>query len=437
MLVKQSVHWTAYVSPGGYAWQSKPITRGYTGHEQLDPVGLVHMNGRVYDPELGRFLSPDAVIQDVSNLQTINAYSYVLNNPLSLTDPTGFFFQGLFRAIGGAFKAVFRAMRAAFRAVLRSAIGRAILQIIACIPSPVSAATCAGASAAMTLATGGSVVDAIKSAAFAFVQTYAFAYVGSYLRDVGLAGNYLAKGLVHGVVGGAMSMAQGGGFVQGFAGSAIGAVGGMVAGESGLVGSYGDGISELQLARAAISAAAGCAASAATGGKCAPAAVTAAFASIYNGDRGAFLGAYAGAYGGALAGGSLTAVCAFFTGGGCATAGPYIVTGGAMIGRAVGGALGSGIEDWVFSDGDPPTTDDLIKDAQARYPNKAGKFEDHHEDPKYMGGDPKGPTRRIDAAYHQDITNEFRRHHGYGLGNLPEAQRKLIMDEVYKKFPLP
>ena len=94
--------------------------------------------------------------------------------------------------------------------VLRFAIGRAIIQILACIPSPVSAATCAGAAAALTLATGGSVLDAIKSAAFAFVQMEVFSHVGAYLRDVGLAGDFLAKGLVHGVVGGAMSMAQGG-----------------------------------------------------------------------------------------------------------------------------------------------------------------------------------------------------------------------------------
>ena len=54
-------------------WQNGRITRGYTGHEQLDPIGLVHMNGRVYDPELGRFLSADPFIQDATNLQALNA----------------------------------------------------------------------------------------------------------------------------------------------------------------------------------------------------------------------------------------------------------------------------------------------------------------------------------------------------------------------------
>jgi hypothetical protein len=59
------------------------------------------MNGRVYDPELGRFLSADPFVQDASNAQSWNRYDYVLNNPLSMTDPTGFFFGSIFHAIGG------------------------------------------------------------------------------------------------------------------------------------------------------------------------------------------------------------------------------------------------------------------------------------------------------------------------------------------------
>ena len=48
------------------------------------------MNGRIYDPLLGRFLSADVVVQVASNLQSYNRYSYVFNNPLSHTDPSGF-----------------------------------------------------------------------------------------------------------------------------------------------------------------------------------------------------------------------------------------------------------------------------------------------------------------------------------------------------------
>jgi RHS repeat-associated protein len=64
--------------------------RGFTGHETIPTAGLVNMNGRMYDPVLGRFLSPDPVIQAPDNLQSYNHYSYVLNNPLRYTDPTGY-----------------------------------------------------------------------------------------------------------------------------------------------------------------------------------------------------------------------------------------------------------------------------------------------------------------------------------------------------------
>ena len=63
--------------------------RGYTGHEHLERTGLIHMNGRVYDPAIGRFLSPDPIVADASFSQSWNAYSYALNSPLSYSDPSG------------------------------------------------------------------------------------------------------------------------------------------------------------------------------------------------------------------------------------------------------------------------------------------------------------------------------------------------------------
>ena len=64
--------------------------RGFTGHEHLSELGIIHMNGRLYDPVLGRFLQADPIIQAPHNAQSHNRYSYVLNNPLSFTDPSGF-----------------------------------------------------------------------------------------------------------------------------------------------------------------------------------------------------------------------------------------------------------------------------------------------------------------------------------------------------------
>ena len=63
---------------------------GFTGHEQLDRTGFVHMNGRLYDPVLGRFVSPDPVVKWPLRSQNWNRYSYVLNNPMKYTDPSGY-----------------------------------------------------------------------------------------------------------------------------------------------------------------------------------------------------------------------------------------------------------------------------------------------------------------------------------------------------------
>lgn len=68
--------------------------RGFTGHEMLDKLDLVHMNGRFYDPLVARFISADPIIQDPEHSQSYNRYSYVRNNPTNLTDPTGFISEG-------------------------------------------------------------------------------------------------------------------------------------------------------------------------------------------------------------------------------------------------------------------------------------------------------------------------------------------------------
>ena len=70
------------------------FSRGFTGHEHLDEFGLINMNGRCYDPLLGRVLSPDPELQDPSNIQNYNRYSYCLNNPLKYTDPSGYYIYG-------------------------------------------------------------------------------------------------------------------------------------------------------------------------------------------------------------------------------------------------------------------------------------------------------------------------------------------------------
>jgi RHS repeat-associated protein len=64
--------------------------RGYTMHEHLDEVGIIHMNGRIYDPLMARFMSADPIVQSPDDLRSFNRYSYVWNNPMRMFDPTGF-----------------------------------------------------------------------------------------------------------------------------------------------------------------------------------------------------------------------------------------------------------------------------------------------------------------------------------------------------------
>lgn len=67
--------------------------RGYCGHEMLNDLQLINMNGRMYDPYLGRFLSPDSYVQLPTSAQSFNRYSYCLNNPLKYVDLDGEWFE--------------------------------------------------------------------------------------------------------------------------------------------------------------------------------------------------------------------------------------------------------------------------------------------------------------------------------------------------------
>ena len=82
---RRNADWTVPGAP-----VSSSHTRGYTGHEHLDEHQLIHMNGRVYDPVIARFTSADPLIPEPSDSQSWNRYSYVRNNPLGYTDPSGF-----------------------------------------------------------------------------------------------------------------------------------------------------------------------------------------------------------------------------------------------------------------------------------------------------------------------------------------------------------
>ncbi len=96
-IVKQRLIYSPFGERGvissetGMVSNIKPVTNlSFTGHEELEEFSLVHMKGRVYDPKLKRFLSPDPIINDKHSAPSYNRYSYVFNNPLKYTDPSGY-----------------------------------------------------------------------------------------------------------------------------------------------------------------------------------------------------------------------------------------------------------------------------------------------------------------------------------------------------------
>ena len=103
-----------------------------------------------------------------------------------------------------------------FKAVLDVPILRALIQIVGCAP-PHGTITCGPTVAALTLAAGGSLADAFKAAAFSVAQMGVFTAVGVIFDTA----HVLVQSAVHGVVSGALSVAQGGKFLTGFLSGAV------------------------------------------------------------------------------------------------------------------------------------------------------------------------------------------------------------------------
>lgn len=212
--------------------------RGYTGHEHLDDLALVHMNGRIYDPMLGRFLSADPFVQDPYNTQSFNRYAYVLNNPLALTDPSGYF------SLGRIFKSLFRGLlflKPIKRIVAKSRFLQTVIRIAAAAAGPQWAAL---ASAYLANVNGGDLGDMIKAAALTYVKAMLFDAVGTatkghFFENEGMfggeipeftpedyvqSGYYVANVAGHAVVGCATSAAEGGKCRSGALSAGFGAI---------------------------------------------------------------------------------------------------------------------------------------------------------------------------------------------------------------------
>jgi RHS repeat-associated protein len=201
---------------------SSSTTRGFTGHEEMDSVCLINMNARVYEPTIGRFMSADSVVPDPLDLQTFNRYSYVNNNPLSFTDPTGHCsgFVGCVFAIGS-----FGIFEPFMPSLLHDAPLLGDLFIMA-------AGMAAGPAGAAVMAAGVTAEESGKTGAVlrAFVYTLAEETAMRGL-NIGIGSLHL-EGLAYsatefvgqGAVGGTFSVLNGGKFGAGFLSAGVGSL---------------------------------------------------------------------------------------------------------------------------------------------------------------------------------------------------------------------
>ena len=192
------------VAQGATAWQDSALSltsaetrRGFTGHEQLDDFGLVHMNGRVYDPQLGRFLSPDPFVQFALSSQGYNRYTYANNNPLSFTDPSGYFFKSLFRKVKKLVRKVFKSkvVRAAAAVAVAAYGGPAGSSLLGFSTGSVGASVIGGFGAGL-IASGGD----IKAAIIGGLSGGALGFSGCFSACSGTSGLSVAELIARGVV---------------------------------------------------------------------------------------------------------------------------------------------------------------------------------------------------------------------------------------------
>ncbi len=240
-----------YVDPRNLPVFPVSTNRGFTGHEMLDGLDVIHMNGRIYDSKLGRFLQADPIIQEPNNGQNFNRYSYVLNNPLSYTDPSGFsFFKNFLKRLPFTVISIGIAALAGPQALLLLKQGMIFNALATAAVSGFLSGTIA-----TTSVKGG------LSGAFTGLASLGLANLGS-LGNIG-------ESLASATVGGVSSVLGGGKFGHGFI-------------SAGVTGAAGvNGIPNVS-ARTAAAALVGGTVSRLTGGKFANGAVTGAMQSALN-----------------------------------------------------------------------------------------------------------------------------------------------------------
>lgn len=229
---RDATTWSPIVNPQSSIGNAA-ADRGFTGHEMLDHLsGLIHMNGRIYDANLGRFLSADPTLQFPGDMQNYNRYSYVHNNPLRYIDPSGY---GFFSSIGNFFKKYWKVIVVVVIVVVvtvltAGALTTPLIGSLGTTWGPVAAWAIGGAVGGFvggfggTLLNGGDMSHALSAGLEGALWGGLAGATGAYIQ--GLQWGKICTALAQGATGSAISFAQGGsvesGFLAGFAGGLAG-----------------------------------------------------------------------------------------------------------------------------------------------------------------------------------------------------------------------
>lgn len=277
---------SAYQDPApGTCYSPTPTGQeeGYAGHDNLADTGLVDMEGRVYDPEVGRFLSPDPNVQYPFSSQGYDRYSYVNNNPLSLSDPSGYFSLGGYLTTGDPLAGFFPQQYGEAIGIAGPLVGAALNAIPYC-EGWCDAVVTGVSEAEVGYLESGSVSEGMQQGVLAGAEAFAFDYVGGEFGTNPVGGELIGRSMVEGLIGGAFSEAGGGQFSDGFLGAFVSSESsGLIAMIGGTPDNYPVYFSASNRAvRAAAAAIVGGMAARVTGGNFTEGALSAAFQQIFN-----------------------------------------------------------------------------------------------------------------------------------------------------------
>ncbi|WDZ82049.1 FG-GAP-like repeat-containing protein (plasmid) [Ensifer adhaerens] len=218
----------AWAAKGKQDFAEGTFRRGFTGHEHLDNLDLIHMNGRVYDPDLARFVSADPTLQFPETGQNYDRYSYVMNNPLAFTDPSGFGLWEAIKKLGRAIAKPFEKIGKWIEKNWRTVVVIAVAAVVSVFTAGIGGAILVGAiSGGLNAALyGGDFSDILRGAIIGGASGAAFFGAGELALGVGAeTGSFWAEtgagSVGHGVVGGLESEINGGDFWSGFASAAV------------------------------------------------------------------------------------------------------------------------------------------------------------------------------------------------------------------------